>query len=260
MITCHCCPDGQRGVCHKFAEMSVRYSIGFLLNCLLIVFVRAEFAISLTSQNFDEEIATADDWLLEFYAPWCGHCQRLAPIYEEVAEKMTGGVKVAKVNCDVHKGLCSRFSVKGFPTLMMLHKNTLHPYKGARSFQALTDFAKGGFASTVGSFQLPAVGESLSEQGFIDKIWDFAYEHYILASIYSTLVCFMVALFVFVVYDSCCHTVPQQASPVPLQSAAASALGVGGTGSTASGTEPPSATNVISQQTAENVIKGGKAD
>jgi len=200
------------------------------LICLLLACTQAEHAISLTPQTFDEQIATSDDWLLEFYAPWCGHCQRLAPVYEDVAERMTDGIKVAKINCDAHKGLCARFSVKGFPTLMMLHKNQLHPYKGARTFQALTDFAKGGYASTVGSFQLPAAGEFMVEAALTDKIWDFANEHYVLASIYSALVCFMVAMFVFVIYDSCCAARPELANTNILPAAAASALGVGGVG------------------------------
>lgn len=45
---------------------------------------------------------------VEFYAPWCGHCQQLAPKWKKVAASLKGVVKVAAVNCDQHKGVCSQ--------------------------------------------------------------------------------------------------------------------------------------------------------
>jgi thioredoxin-like negative regulator of GroEL len=45
---------------------------------------------------------------VEFYAPWCGHCQQLAPKWKKVAASLKGVVKVAAVNCDEHKSVCSQ--------------------------------------------------------------------------------------------------------------------------------------------------------
>ena len=60
----------------------------------------------------------ADDvWLVEFYAPWCGHCQKLAPEYGKAAKALKGIVRVAAVNADEHKQFAQRFGVKGFPTI-----------------------------------------------------------------------------------------------------------------------------------------------
>ena len=56
-------------------------------------------------------------WIIEFYAPWCGHCQRLTPEYETAAENLKGLVKVGAVDCDddKNKPICGRFSVQGEP-------------------------------------------------------------------------------------------------------------------------------------------------
>jgi protein disulfide-isomerase A6 len=56
-------------------------------------------------------------WLIEFYAPWCGHCQQLKPSYEKVAKILKGVVRVGAVNMDVHKQHGSKYGVTGFPTI-----------------------------------------------------------------------------------------------------------------------------------------------
>lgn len=43
---------------------------------------------------------------VEFYAPWCGHCQQLVPKWKKVASSLRGVVKVAAINCDDHKQIC----------------------------------------------------------------------------------------------------------------------------------------------------------
>ena len=88
-----------------------------------------------------------DIWMIEFYAPWCGHCQKLEPEWKEAANKLKGVVKLGKVNADdaSNKDLAARFSVQGFPTIKYFkfgkkNDNSAKSYKGAREASAIVDF------------------------------------------------------------------------------------------------------------------------
>lgn len=79
--------------------------------------------------------------LVEFYAPWCGHCKKLTPIYEELGDKMAAEeVEIVKMDATAND-VPPQFNVKGFPTLFWLPKNTKTPktYEGGRE---VDDFIK----------------------------------------------------------------------------------------------------------------------
>ena len=74
--------------------------------------------IDLNQSNFEELVfGSKDIWLVEFYAPWCGHCKKLAPEWEEAATKLKGLVKVGKVDATVDSTLASKYGIKGYPTI-----------------------------------------------------------------------------------------------------------------------------------------------
>lgn len=75
----------------------------------------------LTADTFDA--ATADgNWLVEFYAPWCGHCNKFAADYAAVAAALAADppVHVGRVDGSAHRSLSARFSVTGFPSFFYL--------------------------------------------------------------------------------------------------------------------------------------------
>lgn len=100
--------------------------------------------LQLNGQNFEHGIEKGTT-LVKFYAPWCGHCKRMAPTWDELAEKFIGNtrVKIAKVDCTLpeSKELCSQQEVDGFPTIY-IYKNgkKVIEYNGNRSLNDLFEF------------------------------------------------------------------------------------------------------------------------
>ncbi|KAI4457365.1 protein disulfide-isomerase c17h9.14c-related [Holotrichia oblita] len=98
----------------------------------------------LTGDNFKHGIQKGISFV-KFFAPWCGHCKRLAPTWEELGKKLLhdNSVNIVKVDCtlEVNKELCKEQEVDGFPTIY-LYKNGLKisEYTGNRSLEDLVEF------------------------------------------------------------------------------------------------------------------------
>lgn len=79
----------------------------------------------ITSETFDEEIRNSnEDILIDFYADWCGPCQMLAPIIEQIHEE-AAHTKVVKINIDEEPQLAAAFQVMSIPTLVYMQRGSI---------------------------------------------------------------------------------------------------------------------------------------
>lgn len=123
-----------------------------LTGVLLLLLIRSATAlyssdsgvIDLTPSNFRRDVLSSDEvWVVEFYAPWCGHCRNLVPEYTKAAQALKGVVKVGAVNADEHRDIGGQYGVRGFPTIKIfgLDKTKPEDFQGDRSAQGIVDKA-----------------------------------------------------------------------------------------------------------------------
>lgn len=99
----------------------------------------------LTEENFDSLVLNSGKAsLVEFYAPWCGHCKTLAPKYEKLAAVFAGEseVLIGKVDATEEEGLASRYGVSGYPTLKFFPAGSSEPepYDDHRELESMVHF------------------------------------------------------------------------------------------------------------------------
>lgn len=153
-------------------------SIKNLVIAALAATVAAKSAvIDLLPDNFDDVVLkSGKPTLVEFFAPWCGHCKTLAPIYEELAgtlEHAKDKIQIAKVDADAHRDLGKRFGVQGFPTLKFFDGKSDKPseYNSARDLASLTDFItdKTGVKAKK-KLELPSELKMLTDKTFAELV------------------------------------------------------------------------------------------
>lgn len=104
---------------------------------------------TLTSASFETDVIQSNHpWILKFYAPWCGHCRRLAPMWHRLSKSLQeqgSATRVGQIDCTVHRRVCSRFDVKGYPTLLYIRDGIVYKYQDARNLNAFIEFVESGW-------------------------------------------------------------------------------------------------------------------
>eukprot|EP00238_Polyblepharides_amylifera_P002545 CAMPEP_0196573778 /NCGR_PEP_ID=MMETSP1081-20130531/3620_1 /TAXON_ID=36882 /ORGANISM="Pyramimonas amylifera, Strain CCMP720" /LENGTH=428 /DNA_ID=CAMNT_0041891605 /DNA_START=21 /DNA_END=1307 /DNA_ORIENTATION=+ len=100
----------------------------------------------LTEKNWKTTIEDSEEyWIVEFFAPWCGHCKQLAPEWQKAAKELQGIAHVAAVDCDVEKDLAQKYGIKGFPTIKIFAKGgagEVSDYNDARISSGIVSYVK----------------------------------------------------------------------------------------------------------------------
>jgi protein disulfide-isomerase A1 len=154
--------------------MRLRLSLSASLLALAtsVIADAASDVISLTASNFESVVSAEPLILVEFFAPWCGHCKALAPHYEEAATALKEkNIKLAKVDCVEEADLCQAKGIQGYPTLKVYRNGEHTDYSGPRKAD--------GIISYMVKQSLPAVSEvtpdKLEEFKKADKVVVVAY-------------------------------------------------------------------------------------
>ncbi|KAE8899832.1 putative protein disulfide-isomerase [Phytophthora fragariae] len=146
------------------------WKLAVSLAAVAVGVVKAGDVTVLTPDNFDQVVDGSKHVLVKFYAPWCGHCKNLAPVYETVATafKKADNVVVADVDADNYKELGSKFGVTGFPTLKYFPAGSTEAedYKGGRSEDDLVSFLNGKAGTNVRVAKAPSHVAALTEGDF----------------------------------------------------------------------------------------------
>lgn len=97
----------------------------------------------LSQESFQKLVTnTQDSWFVKFYAPWCHHCQALAPSWVQMSKELQGKLNVGEVNCETEARLCKDVRVKAYPTIHYFRGGERVEYDGLRGLGDLVSFAK----------------------------------------------------------------------------------------------------------------------
>ncbi|CAI4225233.1 unnamed protein product [Auanema sp. JU1783] len=118
-----------------------------LLSAVALAVSAGGDVLEYTDSNFEDMIKQHEVALVKFYAPWCGHCKKMAPEYDAASAKLKNNdpsVALVKVDCTTEKEVCDKYQVKGFPTLKIFrHGAVAQEYDGPRDAAGMVKYMRG---------------------------------------------------------------------------------------------------------------------
>ncbi len=119
----------------------------FLIVAALLVAIVAANVVKLTPETYDTIVNDGSkDVFVKFYAPWCGHCVRMAPAWEELAKSNAANenLVIAEVDASQYQELAQKNGIRGFPTIKLFTKGNKAgiPFQGARDLAGMDSFLK----------------------------------------------------------------------------------------------------------------------
>ncbi|XP_054015240.1 protein disulfide-isomerase A6 homolog [Hylaeus anthracinus] len=138
-------------------------------------FKESKDVVELTDENFDKVVMNSDDlWLVEFYAPWCGHCKNLAPIWASAATELKGKVKLGAIDATVNRVKASQYAIKGYPTIKYFapgkkSSDSVQEYDGGRTSNDIVSWALEKLAENIPA---PEIAQIISEKSFKEACVD----------------------------------------------------------------------------------------
>ena len=99
-------------------------------------------SVPLTAETFQTRVTMSlEPWFIKFYAPWCHHCQAMAPTWAQVAREMEGKLNIGEVNCEKESRLCKDVRVRGYPTIMFFRGGERVEYEGLRGLGDFVEYS-----------------------------------------------------------------------------------------------------------------------
>ncbi|KAI8338243.1 thioredoxin-like protein [Chlamydoabsidia padenii] len=125
----------------------------FVLAILTFVLGCYTQVVEVTDTNFDRLVKKNDQWVIEFYADWCGYCRQFGPLFETSEETVRSSsyrpVYFGKVNIDDNPALAARFFVSRLPTLFHIDNYQVRALPMPRSVAAMVDMVKNNEWETI---------------------------------------------------------------------------------------------------------------
>jgi protein disulfide-isomerase A1 len=124
----------------------------------------------LTDDNFDDALAANPMMLIEFYAPWCGHCKKLEPEFSAAAEVLSASdppIPLAKVDATEQKKVAEKFAIQGFPTLFWFNNGEKSEYGGGRTKDTIVSWVLKKSGPPSASVSCAGLTDKLNDAKFV---------------------------------------------------------------------------------------------